>query len=98
VTDGLCLHALVRFLYLDDVERHDVSAPLHRAALSNGLTRLVALCEAHFAAQLELQLHSWHGAQRTGPPAPLFVGHMHLYQLVSLHQAKRATLMAVCYV
>jgi hypothetical protein len=63
VPDGSCLLSLVEFLYLDDVQQQDISHTLYVAALQCGLERLVTLCEAHYAHQLEVQLHSWPGAQ-----------------------------------
>lgn len=62
VPDGSCLLSLVEFLYLDDVQQQDISHTLYVAALQCGLERLVTRCEAHYAHQLEVQLHSWPGA------------------------------------
>lgn len=62
VPDGPCLHSLVQFLYLDDVQQQAGLTPqLHVAAIACGLQRLVRLCEARFAQQLEVQLFSWPG-------------------------------------
>jgi hypothetical protein len=62
VPDGPCLHSLVQFLYLDDVQQQaELTPQLHVVALACNLQRLVDLCEAHFAQQLELQLLSWQG-------------------------------------
>lgn len=62
VLDGDCLTSLVHFLYLDDVQQPEQLTPqLHQAALACGLQRLVELCEAQFAQQLELQLVSLPG-------------------------------------
>lgn len=62
VPDGNCLLSVVQFLYLDDVQQQEQLTPqLHLAALACGLQRLVTLCEARFAQQLELQLLSLPG-------------------------------------
>lgn len=61
VPDGDCLLSLVEFLYLDDVQQQDITHSLYVAALQCGLERLVMRCEAHYAHQLEVQLHSWPG-------------------------------------
>lgn len=67
VPDGPCLHSLVQFLYLDDVQQQaELTPQLHVVALACNLQRLVDLCEARFAQQLELQLLSWQGEQRLG--------------------------------
>lgn len=61
VPDSRCLSSLVEFLYLDDVQQQAISHSLYVAALHCGLERLVTRCEAHYAHQLEVQLHSWPG-------------------------------------
>lgn len=61
VPDGSCLLSVVEYLYLDDVQQQDISHTLYLAALHCGLERLVTRCEAHYAHQLEVQLHSWPG-------------------------------------
>lgn len=61
VPDGSCLQSLVEFLYLDDVQQQAITHTLYLAALQCGLERLVMRCEAHYAHQLEVQLHSWPG-------------------------------------
>ncbi|WIA29081.1 hypothetical protein OEZ86_011592 [Tetradesmus obliquus] len=64
VPDGPCLHSLVQFLYLDDVQQQaELTPQLHVVALACNLQRLVDLCEARFAQQLELQLLSWQAAE-----------------------------------
>jgi hypothetical protein len=64
VPDRPCLHSLVQFLYLDDVQQQaELTPQLHVVALACNLQRLVDLCEARFAQQLELQLLSWQGEQ-----------------------------------
>lgn len=77
VPDGECLLSLVHFLYLDDVQHQEQLTPqLHRAAIACGLQRLVSLCEAQFAQQLELQLVSVPGLSESRRAAVLdsFVG------------------------
>jgi hypothetical protein len=74
VPDGSCLLSLVEFLYLDDVQQQDVTHPLYVAALQCGLKRLVTRCEAHYAHQLEVQLHSWPGVQHVQRSCALCTG------------------------
>mgnify|MGYP001810017344 CR=1 FL=1 len=65
VPDGPCLHSLVQFLYLDDVQQQaELTPELHVVALACNLQRQDDLCEARFAQQLELLLLSWQGEQR----------------------------------
>lgn len=62
IPDGSCLFSVVHFLYLDDILQQEQLTPqLHQTAVACGLQRLVQLCEAQFAQQLELQLTSWPG-------------------------------------
>lgn len=84
VVDGSSLSSLVQFLYLDDVPENEQLTPqLHQSAIACGLQRLVQLCEAHFAQQLELQLTSWTGMVRDMLTADdLNVCHHDLHRLV----------------
>lgn len=63
VPDAATLAALVSYLYLDDVAEGDALPALHTAAVRCAITRLVALCEEHFAKRLELQLAMFPGEQ-----------------------------------
>eukprot|EP00775_Hariotina_reticulata_P013752 gene13752-13871_t len=77
VPDSSILHSLVQYLYLDQVDHQQQLTPqLHCVALTCGLTRLVELCEEHFAQQLEVQLVSWPGLDVEGQAAVLdsFIG------------------------
>ncbi|KAF6266741.1 hypothetical protein COO60DRAFT_1654608 [Scenedesmus sp. NREL 46B-D3] len=77
VPDGPCLHSLVQFMYLDEVtQQAELTPQLHVVALACKLQRLVGLCEARFAQQLELQLLSWQGLSQAQQHAVLdsFIG------------------------
>jgi hypothetical protein len=93
VPDAATLASLVSYLYLDDVAEADATPALHTAAVRCAITRLVALCEEHFAKRLEMQLAMFPGEHTVGHVTGM---HLHRGATIESYPPVDAWLLSLC--